>query len=147
MARAMPLADSLGMKCYDASRSLSTIPLHKYSSRLTHILKNRSNQVLIRLNYAELLHLWQTISEPGPITFGLPRIQQSAYQKTRTALIRSNRLRCGYDPTSIQIRISEKWLAKNPKAFRTVEHILMEAFGGKARLANKINASRNLFCN
>jgi hypothetical protein len=45
----MPLADSLGMKCYDASRSPSTTPLHKYSSRPIHILKNRSNQVLIRL--------------------------------------------------------------------------------------------------
>ena len=45
----MQLADSLGMKCCDASRSPSTIPLHKYSSRPTHILKNRSNQVLIRL--------------------------------------------------------------------------------------------------
>src|SRR5712691_1501999 len=56
-------------------------------------------------------------------------------------VIRSNRLRCGYDPASIQIRISEKFLAKNPKAFRTVEQLVMEAFGSKASLANKINAS------
>ena len=94
-----------------------------------------------------MVTLWQTISEPGPITFGWPTIQESAYQKTRTALIRSNRLCCAYEPTSIQIRISEEFLAKNPKAFRTIEQLLMEAFGGKASLANKINTSRKLFCN
>ena len=74
-----------------------------------------------------IVTLWQTISEPGAITFGLPTIQESAYQKTRTALIRSNRLHCAYEPTSIQIRISEEFLAKNPKAFRTIEQLLMEA--------------------
>jgi hypothetical protein len=44
-------------------------------------------------------------------------------------------------------RISEEFLAKNPKAFRTIEQLLMDAFGGKASLANKISASRKLFCN
>jgi hypothetical protein len=56
-------------------------------------------------------------------------------------------LRCAYEPSSIQIRISKEFLAKNLKAFRTIEQLLMEAFGGKASLANKINASRKLFRN
>jgi hypothetical protein len=43
--------------------------------------------------------------------------------------------------------ISEEYLAKNPKAFRTIEQLLMDAFGGKASLANKISASRQIFCN
>jgi RHS repeat-associated protein len=43
-------------------------------------------------------------------------------------------------------RVSEEFLAKNPKALRTIEQLLMNAFGGKAQLANKINASRKLFC-
>jgi len=34
----------------------------------------------------------------------------------------------------------------DPKKFRTAEQILMNAFGGKVQLLNKINASRKLFC-
>jgi 5-methylcytosine-specific restriction endonuclease McrA len=94
-----------------------------------------------------MVTLWQTISEPGPITFGWPTIQESAYQKTRTALIRSNRLCCAYEPTSIQIRISEEFLAKNPKAFRTIEQLLMEAVWRQGKPAEQIKASRKLFCN
>jgi len=33
--------------------------------------------------------------------------------------------------------ISEEFLAMNPNAFRTIEQLLMEAFGGKANLANE----------
>jgi len=94
-----------------------------------------------------MVTLWQTISEPGPITFGLPTIQESAYQKTRTALIRSNRLRCAYEPNSIQIRISKEFQAKNPKAFRTIEQLLMEAVWRQGKPAEQIKASRKLFCN
>jgi hypothetical protein len=39
----------IGNEVLRPSRSPSTTPLHKYSSRPTHILKDRSNQVLIRL--------------------------------------------------------------------------------------------------
>jgi RHS repeat-associated protein len=42
--------------------------------------------------------------------------------------------------------VSEEFLAKNPQAFRTIEQLLMNAFDGQASLANKINASRKLFC-
>ena len=81
------------------------------------------------------------------ITLGLPTIQESADQKTRTALIGSNRLRCAYEPTSIQIRISEEFLAKNLKAFRTIEQLLMEAVCRQGKSAEQIKASRKLFCN
>jgi hypothetical protein len=40
-----------------------------------------------------------------------------------------------------------KEILDDPKAFRTLEQLLMNAFGGKASLANSINASRKLFCN
>src|SRR5262249_15992158 len=33
-----------------------------------------------------------------------------------------------------------------PQRLRTIEQLLMDAFGGKAELANRINASRELFC-
>jgi hypothetical protein len=46
-----------------------------------------------------------------------------------------------------RLRVSAEFLANDPKTFRTIEQLLMEAFGGKASLANKINASRKLFCN
>ena len=38
-------------------------------------------------------------------------------------------------------------IIKDPKKFRTIEQLLMNAFGGKASLANKISASRKIFCN
>ncbi|MCC6540562.1 MAG: VCBS repeat-containing protein [Bryobacterales bacterium] len=40
-----------------------------------------------------------------------------------------------------------KEILDDPKKFRTLEQLLINAFGGKASLANKINASRKLFCN
>ena len=57
------------------------------------------------------------------------------------------RLRCAYEPTSIQIRISEEFLAKNPKAFRTIEQLLMEAVWRQGTPAEQIKASMKLFCN
>jgi hypothetical protein len=40
-----------------------------------------------------------------------------------------------------------KEILDDPRAFRTLEQLLMNAFGGKASLANSISASRKLFCN
>jgi hypothetical protein len=42
--------------------------------------------------------------------------------------------------------VPEEFIRKNPNALRTIEQLLMDAFGGKASLANIRNASRRLFC-
>jgi len=43
--------------------------------------------------------------------------------------------------------ISEEFLAKNPKAFRTIEQLLMEAVWRQGKPAEQIKASMKLFCN
>ena len=47
--------------------------------------------------------------------------------------------------SQIRIRLSASVL-QNPQALRTAEQLVMNAFGGKARLLNIRNASRILFC-
>lgn len=47
--------------------------------------------------------------------------------------------------SEIPIRLSKEVL-NDPKQLRTVEQILLNAFGGKAQVLNKINATRKLFC-
>lgn len=47
--------------------------------------------------------------------------------------------------SEIPITLSQHVL-NDPKKLRTVEQIFINAFGGKAQLLNKINASRKLFC-
>lgn len=47
--------------------------------------------------------------------------------------------------SEIPIALSKEIL-ENPEKLRTVEQLLMNSFGGKAQLLNKINASKKLFC-